>query len=226
MHSASVPDRTRVDEDRHADPRVAATITLLGVVMAAALHVVADRHPAANSPQTAAVESTAVAPTPVKIIGAAPRGESCADQVWPYIEPRCLTRAPDARPATPATGQAKVDVARTTTGAAPTERAAPAERAAPVPAAASNEQHAHQRVATSYLPVPQAARRETTGLAAPPGAVPLRRFDSDTSTALADDDGWNERSAESARSTEARRHGGRRWHRTRQYQRSFFGIPF
>ena len=52
----------------------------------------------------------------VKIIGARPRSENCAEQVWPYIEPRCLTRVHAARPASPASDAA---AARSTTGAAP-----------------------------------------------------------------------------------------------------------
>jgi hypothetical protein len=80
---------------RGADPRVAATATLVGVVLAAALAALLQPSSPA-SPERAADGSARVERTPaapVKIIGAPPRSESCAGQVWPYIESRCLVRA-------------------------------------------------------------------------------------------------------------------------------------
>src|SRR3954452_6565091 len=97
MFTASAQDRTGLAQDRHADPRVATTITTLAVMMAAALCLVPTRQHASNLPdlpQTAAVGGGETASGPVKMIGATPRSENCADQVCPYIEPRCLTRAP------------------------------------------------------------------------------------------------------------------------------------
>src|SRR4051794_33782821 len=223
MLSASTPDRTGLDRDRPTDPRVPASITALGAVMAAALLFLPTRQPAANLPQTAAVGPAKGMATPGKIVGAAPRGENCADQVWPYIEPRCLTRAPNARSASVVTD--KPAATRATAGTAPPERTAPAEGAASMAVPAPDSQPPHQRVATTYLATPR-ARAETTGLAAPPGAVPLRRYESDANASPQDDDGWNERGAQPARSTDPRRHDGRRWYRPRHVQRSFFGIPF
>jgi hypothetical protein len=232
MLSASTPDRTEPDRDRSTDPRVPASITLLGAVIAAAMLFLPTRQPAANLPQTASVGPAKGVAPPVKIIGAAPRGEECADQVWPYIEPRCLTRAPNAKSASIATDQPAATHA--TTGTAPPERTSPVERAAltavsgatnqPGAVPAAKGQPAHQRVATMYLSAPR-AHAETTGLAAPPGAVPLRRYESDANASPQDDDGWSDRGAQPARSTEPR-HRGQRWHRTRHDQRSFFGIPF
>ena len=80
-----------------ADPRVAATATLVGVVLAAALAALLPPSSPVSSERaadaSALVERTPAAP--VKIIGAPPRSESCAGQVWPYIESRCLVRAAD-----------------------------------------------------------------------------------------------------------------------------------
>src|SRR4051794_29740053 len=170
MLSASTPDRTGLDRDRPTDPRVPASITALGAVMAAAMLFLPTRQPAAHLPQTAAVGPAKGMATPVKIVGAAPRGENCADQVWPYIEPRCLTRAPNARSASTATDNPAAT--RATADQALPERTAPAEGGAPRAVPAPDSQPLHQRVATTYLPI-RRAHAETTGLAAPPGAVPL-----------------------------------------------------
>jgi hypothetical protein len=43
---------------------------------------------------------------PVKIVDAAPRGGNCEEQVWPYIEQRCLKRAPTAAAVEPPAPQA------------------------------------------------------------------------------------------------------------------------
>jgi hypothetical protein len=83
-----------------ADPRAAATITLLAVAAAAVVALMLS--PPAVGPAARAPPLERSAAAPVKIVGATPRSESCDGQVWPYIEGRCLVRAaalPQVRPA-------------------------------------------------------------------------------------------------------------------------------
>jgi hypothetical protein len=75
------------------DPRVAATAALLGMIIiaaAASAFPIAVTAVQATSPALSKADD---APAAIKFIGATPRSESCADQVWPYIERRCLRRA-------------------------------------------------------------------------------------------------------------------------------------
>jgi len=98
----------RVRELRALDQRVAASITLAGVaISAAAGFMVVPRSslPAVAVATTTTSETRVAAAVvseqprgPVKILGGAPRGENCAEQVWPYIERRCLTLAADKVP--------------------------------------------------------------------------------------------------------------------------------
>jgi hypothetical protein len=80
-----------------AGPRVAATATLLGVIIvvvamfAFPLQIAVIANPVTN----AGIPKADDARASIKFIGAAPRSESCVDQVWPYIERRCLRRAAD-----------------------------------------------------------------------------------------------------------------------------------
>jgi hypothetical protein len=87
-----------------ADARIATTATLLGMTASAALTFTQPpqlRTTATKPAVDAPADATAPLAGPVKIIGAAPRSENCAEQVWPYIEQRCLTvaiaRAPAAQ---------------------------------------------------------------------------------------------------------------------------------
>jgi hypothetical protein len=138
-----------------ADPRIAASVTLLAVVVSGALALAPQR--AATTPQsaTATARGTEALPAvPVRIVGAAPRSDNCAEQVWPYIEYRCLTRAAD-RPKRSAQSQAPTATelqasARTTVGAASPDR----------------------EVEVSPAP-PQVAAAEPVELPVPPGAVPF-----------------------------------------------------
>jgi hypothetical protein len=148
-----------IGEPRALDPRVAASITLAGVAISAgAGFMVAPRSssPAAMM-TTITTTDTRVAATdvadlprgPVKIIGGAPRSENCADQVWPYIERRCLTLAADRVP--------------TVSAANPQARPSPATaRLETIGAAfvgddaqADPPRIARPRVATAYLSLPQ-----------------------------------------------------------------------
>lgn len=97
------------------DNRIGASCVLFGVAIAAALLFALGparpnaayglfgfgQRPAANTAAAKRVPGT----DNVKIVDAAPRAAPCGEQTWPYIEPRCLTRAVEAntQPATPAT---------------------------------------------------------------------------------------------------------------------------
>jgi hypothetical protein len=148
----SVADRLRNFTARlpRANPRIAASVTLLAVLVSAALALVPQRAAttAQSMPGTPG-QTIAVPAAPVRIVGAAPRSDNCAEQVWPYIEQRCLTRAADRPKASapahaPSAGEAQSST-RATVGAAPADRDAGLP---PAPPQAAN------------LPVP-------------PGAVPL-----------------------------------------------------
>src|SRR5215510_14915961 len=87
--------RARLGSMSLANRRIGATATLLAVTASAAL---AFSLPPQNGkkpspPVASAAANVESSTTPVKIVGAAPRSENCAEQVWPYIERRCLTRA-------------------------------------------------------------------------------------------------------------------------------------
>lgn len=77
--------------------RVAATLALLAVLASGVLALVL-RPSLSGPPARSTAASTAERPDlakPVKIVGAPPRGGDCAEQAWPYIEHRCLTRSPE-----------------------------------------------------------------------------------------------------------------------------------
>jgi hypothetical protein len=80
-----------------ADPRVAATATLLGVIVIVAAMFAFPLQIAVIAKQVtnAGIPKPDDAPASIKFIGSAPRSESCEDQVWPYIERHCLGRAAD-----------------------------------------------------------------------------------------------------------------------------------
>ena len=203
---------------RDGDPRTAATISLLGVLACAALTLLLPPRPVSVTAAPAdrlAAGGTAAPPGPVRIVGATPRSDDCREQVWPYIEPRCLTRvdrpkakveaaapiAADAReriqtetaPAVPTEPIRSVQRERVTAGAAP---AVPAEPIRSSPAAAP----ARSRVATAYLAMPR------------PRLDPMESIMAES----ASDGFWLE---------EPRRHG-RRGHRFRSRHRGFFLFPF
>ena len=120
---------------RGADPRTAATISLLAVIVCAASTFALPPRPGAipAKPGDDVVAGGTAGPAgPVRIVGATPRSDDCREQVWPYIEQRCLTRV--ERPT------AKVEVAapiaaetreRVTAGAAPVARETAALPATP-----------------------------------------------------------------------------------------------
>jgi hypothetical protein len=151
----SVADRLRgwIARLPRADPRMAASVTLMAVVVSAALALMPQRAVTTRQAATPAPRGTEAVPAaPVRIVGAAPRSDNCAEQVWPYIEHRCLTRAA-GRPKTSTQAPTAIEPqagARTTVGAAPPDRG------------------------VEVPPAPQqVAAKEPVELPIPPGAVSL-----------------------------------------------------
>jgi hypothetical protein len=190
------------------NPRVAASVTLLAVVVSGALALAPPRTATTRQPAAAAPRGTEALPvTPVRIVGAAPRSDNCAEQVWPYIEHRCLTRGAD-RPKTSAQSQAQTAPepqagARTTVGAAPADR----------------------EIELSPAP-PQVAAKEPVERPIPPGAVPFPSAPSvqpGTRVGAAPD-------LEGPLMGEPRRRVGRHAYRSRHgrawNRRPVFGFPF
>src|SRR5438105_2734416 len=158
------------------DRRIGATGALLAVMVGVALvfapallRPITDAKPhrdaSANSLERAAAS--------VKFVGASPRSDDCAQQVWPYIEPRCLAgpaaggkshgARSNAAPA-PEPPAARPDDT-TPSGAAP-PGAAPRD---PVASASSDarEEAGRARVATTHL---SPSRRRIDALA--PAGLP------------------------------------------------------
>src|SRR5262249_40114112 len=157
---------------------------------------------------------------------------------WPYIEPRCLTRARDAaKPGavvaaaptatdSPAPVVAQPQPQRTTTGTAPAEPAA-------VPSAVMNDRAAApatSRSATASLTLP----RRGVGFGVPRGAMVTPNATIDRRNAQPDvidrratqrtvEDAWAGQAAEEL-IEQPRRRERRRHHRSER--RSFFGFPF
>jgi len=136
-----------------ADLRIAVTVTLLLVITTTAATWPRSPRPgaAAAKPEDAAADAAAVPAGPVRIVGASPRGDNCSEQVWPYIERRCLTRAHrpqrQAQAAAPEAGAAAGAGARerATVGAAPGEPILPQR----------DTGQARSRVATAHLAMPR-----------------------------------------------------------------------
>ena len=231
--SSLVHDALRpVAEVARADARVRATVALLAVMASAALALAPARTPPAEAareatPTPARHVAVADATRPVKFVGAAPRTGNCAEQVWPYIEQRCLTRPADAPKSAPATSVGKPAAAtaasgRTTMGAAPVDPAAPPQLVVP--------DSAHKlRVATVHLSLAPAARQrfgasEPDDLPVPPGAG---RGDG-VSRWADEDESWSDRAMERPFLAEPRRRMGRRAYRHgRIWGRGrVFGFPF
>lgn len=203
---ASVAERLRGFARRlpRATPRVAASVTLLGVVASGALALAPQRSAPAPQPARALAANGETAPlAPVKIVGAAPRSDNCAEQVWPYIEQRCLTRAAD-RPKTSA------EVPGVTAPQSGVRATSPA---------------AADRVADAPASPPQVAAKDVN-LPIPPGAVPLPPASSTTRPAFGPE-GANGRPESIG---EPRRRAGRHAYRFRHghfsNRRPIFAFPF
>ena len=165
--------------------RVAVSLTLMGVVTVGVLAALSQP---ALSTRTAAKQTT---PAPVRVVDApravvdAPRAkEGCAEQTWPYVEARCLTRdaknaAPLANtaPSPPASPTVPSSVPQVVPRASQTESEPPAPvRSQPLP---TDPQAIARDTANKAVVVPEAARegvsdssRLASTLPPPPGAEP------------------------------------------------------
>ena len=102
-----------------ADTRVAASVTLLAVVVCASAAF-------ALTPRTGAVSAAsgnrlaqASPPPVVKIVNATPRSERCEEQTWPYFDRRCLPSAVQLPPAAGAPATPPWAAAQSVTAAQP-----------------------------------------------------------------------------------------------------------
>jgi hypothetical protein len=248
-YGSPVAERMRAAFSRlsSGDARVTASLNLIAVLCSATLaFMLSPQPPAPGAPITGPAPVAELPTAPVKIVGAeAPKG-NCADQVWPYIEPRCLTRAgdaakPDSPAAVAATPTAKPDLPAPTakpdaSAAAANSPAAtvaqlaaertttgkaPAEPAA-LPGAVMNDSAAapaKSRSATASLTLPR-----RVGFGAPRGAMVAPAAASDRrATQQTAEEAWAgqamEQLMEQPRQRERRRH-----HRSERG--SFFSFPF
>jgi len=164
-----------------ADPRVAATATLLGVMMCAVVAFALSPPPAATVEKMTANRSSKADDAragSVRIIGATPR-ENCEEQVWPYIERRCRRRAADKPEANSVQVVAAPHASQqvTQTSRAETIGAAPGNGTASVQSSVPNNA-AESQILTTNAPWPHPrpqieAMAEPGSLPIPPGAVPI-----------------------------------------------------
>ena len=157
-----------------ADTRVAASVTLLAVVVCASAAF-------ALTPRAGAVSASAnrlaqASPPPVvKIVNATPRSERCEEQTWPYFDRRCLPSAAQSPPA------ASMPSSATTITAPPSAAAQSAQPAKPSasPATARQVTGGSQAASASALPTDVATRSAAVTTAIAPrdeGALsPARR---------------------------------------------------
>lgn len=169
--------------------RVADSLSLLGVVVVGV--VVALSRPALST----LIAPKQTTPAPVRIVDAPTAKEGCAEQAWPYMEARCLTR--DAKNAAPLINTAlSAPASPTVPSSAPhvvpgalqttvSEPPAPV-RSQPLP---TDAQPMARDTANKAVVVPEAAREGVPGssrlastLPPPPGAVPRLPNEMPTST--------------------------------------------
>ena len=74
------------------DRRVAASLTLLGVVICAALFALTPRPASGLVPAAGGNRLTEAPPRVVKIVDGPARSDVCAEQTWPHYDARCLAR--------------------------------------------------------------------------------------------------------------------------------------
>jgi hypothetical protein len=221
----------RLDRLPRMDAPIAASVTLVAVVLSAALSFVVGPQPRATSAQPtgdAPATATASPGAPVKIVGAAPRSDNCAEQVWPYIERRCLTRPGDNPKTMSAVQGAAPSAPPARGGERATTSAAPADQVA-APQSTAAHDAAKPRVATAYLSPPRqrVGNVGADGLLVPRGAMPLPPSVSDRLSSRQDgEDAWADRAMERLMLGEPRRRIGRRGHRSRFGGRPVFGFPF
>src|SRR5262249_13453320 len=161
---------------------------------------------------------------PARIIGAAPRGGTCSEQVWPYIEARCLTRAAENRqdaqsPARSSSG--RVDASTTLRGRA--EATGFSSTGAPdMPTSSLRDAQRKSRVATAALSPPPRRTYVAEDARFPAGPATLSTGRSDPVFA------WEESGPESSMWREPQRRIGRGAPRSRHRggRRHLFGFMF
>ena len=209
---------------RNMGPRAAVTVTLLAVLASAALALTLAPlrvAPGAKPTSVAASEPSGDVAKSVKMVGATPRGGDCANQVWPYIEHRCLTRAGDRTWQETVKSDSSQPAGETRQAA--TTGSAPADAWGSRPA-----DPARERIpATSALQLPPAPA-DISRLPIPPGAVPpgARRdhLPAQQSAGLGLERAGDEPFAEPRR--RSRRHGYRSRAERHWERRPLFTFPF
>jgi hypothetical protein len=203
-----------------ANPRVRVLAIVFAVTVAAAWAALLPRpwtmvasptKTAPNLTRIAAADAAEALVGLVKIVGAAPRSDTCAEQV-------CLASAADrlttnTAPTNPPLGAMMPPApARASTSAAPADEA---DRTLSLPADAPVK----SQVAAAYLPLP----RLPSG-SADPAAVPFAPEAASTPDGLLSRPDAEDAGAERASDSEPRRRIGRRAHRSR-YARGWSGRP-
>lgn len=158
---------------RAGDPRIAASASLLGILLAATLSLALNARPAAtgDAPVNRLAEAGPPRPAAVRMLDAAPRSEACQEQTWPYIAQNCL-KPSTARPQASQTASATPN---------PQTEAPPAKPEAPGAAATTPQApepgNAPQQFASAQdvplpLPRPQLEDDDELDQAYPPQAYP------------------------------------------------------
>lgn len=114
----------------NADTRVAASVTLLAVVVCASAAFALTPRAGAVSVATSNRLAQASPPPVVKIVNATPRSERCEEQTWPYFDRRCLPSAAQSPPAASASASALPMTAPSPAAAQPVAAAQPAKPSA------------------------------------------------------------------------------------------------
>lgn len=159
-----------------ADPRVAASVTLLAVVICASAAF-------ALTPRTGAVSAAsgnrlaqASSPPVVKIVNATPRSERCEEQTWPYFDRRCLPSAGQSLPASIAPASTTAMAAPPSAGTQPLAAVQPAKPSASPPTArqvtGGSQVASASALQTNFAPASAAA---TTGIAPRDALSPAMR---------------------------------------------------
>jgi hypothetical protein len=199
-------------------PRGVASITLLLVMIAAMAAFIWTPQPRVIEGMTIATpasvaeagatqaepQAVAVPRESVKIIGGTPRSDNCADQVWPYIEYRCLAVAAAEKPQTVAVSTA-VSPSGRAVAQLETAGAARADDARPEPPAFARPSIA---IARLTLPPPRDAAIPYGGARVGAGEIGQSGWDRRT-------DGSAYPAAELPTFGKARQRAGRRAHRSR-----------
>jgi hypothetical protein len=201
-----------------ADPRVGVPAALLALTLAAALAFALLPRPwtmAASPAKNAPADAAEAVVGAVKILGAAPRSDNCAEQV-------CPAGAVDSPDTNTAPTNPPLPAMEPPAPARETASAAPADQAGPTQSPAAGEP-VKSRVPTAYLPFPQLRNGsvDPATVPVPPGAVATPPGAPSQDRLLSPQDA-EQAGAERATDSEPRRRFGRRAHRSR-YGRGWSG---